>query len=157
MLCKRGLWSHAVSVRLSRSCILSIRINISSRFFPSCSHSLSVPNVMAVFRRGSPWRGRRMQVEWAQCRDCRRIAGYRQWWLVECEKQVRPSIVQFTAQTATHQTQTPLSWFAVQHTVGLQHIRIVEFGSQWIYVYSSILYHFRVIWRWIIPWPWNLG
>jgi len=22
--------------------------------------------------------------------------------------------------------------------------------------YSSILYHFRVIWRWIISWPWNL-
>ena len=23
--------------------------------------------------------------------------------------------------------------------------------------YSSILYHFRVIWRRIIPWPWNLA
>jgi len=23
--------------------------------------------------------------------------------------------------------------------------------------YSSILYRFRVIWRWIISWPWNLG
>jgi len=23
--------------------------------------------------------------------------------------------------------------------------------------YSSVLYHLRVIWRWIIPWPWNLG
>ena len=23
--------------------------------------------------------------------------------------------------------------------------------------YSSILYHFRVIWRWIISWPWNRG
>jgi len=23
--------------------------------------------------------------------------------------------------------------------------------------YGSILYRFRVIWRWIIPWPWNLG
>jgi len=23
--------------------------------------------------------------------------------------------------------------------------------------YSSILYHFRVVWRWIISWPWNLG
>jgi len=23
--------------------------------------------------------------------------------------------------------------------------------------YSSISYHFRVIWRWIILWPWNLG
>ena len=23
--------------------------------------------------------------------------------------------------------------------------------------YSSILYHLRVIWRWIIPWPWNLA
>jgi len=22
--------------------------------------------------------------------------------------------------------------------------------------YSSILYHLRVIWRWIIPWPWHL-
>jgi len=22
---------------------------------------------------------------------------------------------------------------------------------------SSILYHFRVIWRWITPWPWNLA
>jgi len=24
-------------------------------------------------------------------------------------------------------------------------------------MYSSILYHFRVIWRWIISWPWNLA
>jgi len=23
--------------------------------------------------------------------------------------------------------------------------------------YSSIWYHFRVIWRWIISWPWNLA
>jgi len=23
--------------------------------------------------------------------------------------------------------------------------------------HSSILYHFLVIWRWIISWPWNLG
>jgi len=23
--------------------------------------------------------------------------------------------------------------------------------------YSSILYHLRVIWRWIIPWPLNLA
>ena len=23
--------------------------------------------------------------------------------------------------------------------------------------YSSVLYHFRVIWRWIISWPWNLA
>jgi len=23
--------------------------------------------------------------------------------------------------------------------------------------YSSILYHFRVIWRWVISWPWNLA
>ena len=23
--------------------------------------------------------------------------------------------------------------------------------------YSSILYHLRVIWHWIIPWPWNLA
>jgi len=23
--------------------------------------------------------------------------------------------------------------------------------------YSSILYHFRVIWHWIISWPWNRG
>jgi len=23
--------------------------------------------------------------------------------------------------------------------------------------YSSILYRFWVIWRWILPWPWNLG
>jgi len=22
--------------------------------------------------------------------------------------------------------------------------------------YSSILHHLRVIWRWTIPWPWNL-
>jgi len=25
-----------------------------------------------------------------------------------------------------------------------------------LYNYSSILYHFRVIWRWILSRPWNL-
>jgi len=50
---KRGLCRHAVSVCLSRSWIMSKRINISSKFFtiglPHHS-SFSVPNGMAIFR-----------------------------------------------------------------------------------------------------------
>jgi len=26
-----------------------------------------------------------------------------------------------------------------------------------VVTYSSILCHFRVIWRWILSWPWNPG
>jgi len=60
---KPGLRRSAVSVRpsvclsayLSRSCILSKRINISSKSFHH--FRFSVPNVMAIFRRGPPnWR-----------------------------------------------------------------------------------------------------
>jgi len=28
---------------------------------------------------------------------------------------------------------------------------------KYVYMYSSILYRFWVIWRWIISWPWNLA
>jgi len=59
-----------VSVRLSRSWILSKRINISSKNFtvgqPHYSH-FSVPNVMASFRREPlPQRGSRMRVGYAE-------------------------------------------------------------------------------------------
>ena len=34
-------------------------------------------------------------------------------------------------------------------------------GHVWLSIrhcdYTSTLYHLRVIWRWIIPWPWNLA
>ena len=54
MLCKRGLCRHAVSVCLSvcpsRSCILSKRINISSKFFsPSGSQGI------IIFQYQTPW------------------------------------------------------------------------------------------------------
>ena len=68
MLCKRGLYCHTVSaclsVRLSRSYILSKRINISSKF---CTvrqpHHFwfFIPNAVAIFRRELFKRGRRMQ------------------------------------------------------------------------------------------------
>ena len=65
ILCKRGLCRHAVSVSMcvcpSRSCILSKRINASSKLF-SPSRGLfataellvSMPNVMAVLGRRFP-------------------------------------------------------------------------------------------------------
>jgi len=30
-------------------------------------------------------------------------------------------------------------------------------GCPWLVKYSCILYHFRVIWRWIKSWLWNIG
>ena len=58
---KRGLCRRAVSVclsvRPSRTRILSTRISVSSIFSPLDSHTVivfSVPNVMAIFRRGPP-------------------------------------------------------------------------------------------------------
>jgi len=36
----------------------------------------------------------------------------------------------------------------------INHIRLSMVGHC---KYSSILYCFRVIWRWVISWPWNLG
>jgi len=77
---KRGLCRRAVSVRLSRSCILSKRTNTSSIFFsPSGTHTILVflvPNIMAVFRRGLPNGG--VECRWGrQNRDFRRTSGYR--------------------------------------------------------------------------------
>jgi len=54
---KCGQCSHAVSVRPSRSWILSKRINISSKPFTNRQphhSSFSIPNVMAIFRRATP-------------------------------------------------------------------------------------------------------
>jgi len=35
--------------------------------------------------------------------------------------------------------------------------RLYDFLLVCHYNYSSELYHFRVIWHWVLSWPWNLG
>ena len=67
---KRGLSrraTRAVSVRPSRSCILSKRINIFFTIGLPHHSSFSVPNVMAIFRRGPP--------KWGKNRDFPPISG----------------------------------------------------------------------------------
>ena len=73
---KRGYSRHVVSVCLSvclsRSWIMSERINISSNFFHNWvatrwhRSSFSTPNGMAIFRPEPPERGRRMQLGYRQ-------------------------------------------------------------------------------------------
>jgi len=51
--------------------------------------------------------------------------------------------------------------------MGLRSFKVIENGAVrqtmydfllvWYCNYSSILYRLRVIWRWIISWPWNLA
>ena len=77
-----------MSVCLSRSCILSKRINTSS-FLPSGSHIIffSIPNVMAIFRRGPPEEG-------VECRRGRQKLRFSaNIWLHHVLSTVRPSSV----------------------------------------------------------------
>jgi len=85
--CKRNLCRRAVSVRLSvclsRSCIVSKRVNIFSNFFSSSvkTHhsSCSVSNVMALFRDPLTEENRSFRPI-----SCFGIDG---WWSVECCEQ----------------------------------------------------------------------
>ena len=65
--------------------------------------SFSVPNVMAILRRWPPSGGRQKSRFSANITLSDR-------WLLECEQQLRRSIVQFTAQTATHQWILLIRW-----------------------------------------------
>jgi len=103
-LCKRGLWSHAVSVclsvRLSRSWILSIRVIVTSDFLHHRTvkpFSFFTPNVMATFWWGPPNGG-------VQCRWGRHKSGLstNSCRLSIDEQQLWQYTVQFIAQTATH-------------------------------------------------------
>jgi len=113
---KRGLSRRTVSmclsvgpsVYLSRLYILSKRIIVPLNFFHRrvLHHSsFTVPNVMAIFRRGHPNRG----VECRYGRQKSRFSAYI-WlyigsmdrWLLQCEQQLRPSTVQFLSPKTQH-------------------------------------------------------
>ena len=87
MLCKRGLCRHAVSVCPSRSCILSKRVNVSSKFFsPGDSHTILIffhTKHHGLFRRGpSPVTRSSNAGGVGTNRDSQRISGYQidDWW-----------------------------------------------------------------------------
>jgi len=98
-LCRRGV-SVCPSVCSWHSWILSKRINISSNFF---HHRVATPysSFFHTERHSNiPTRTAPNGVV-----ECRILSDWLaiDRWLLKCEKQLWPSIVQFTAHTATHQ------------------------------------------------------
>ena len=91
---KRGLSRRAtrvVSVRPSRSCILSKRINIFFTIGLPHHSSFSVPNVMAIFRRRPP--------DWGKNHDFRPISacfGTDHCWTVACRQHFYDGILFIT-------------------------------------------------------------
>jgi len=118
---KCGLCRHAVSVRMSirpsRSWILSKRVNISSKFFHHqvAKHSsFYIPNSWQYSDRNPlTWASNAGGVGTNRRYNWLSIDRWMTCWT--CEQQVQQSTVQFTTQTATHQ------WCYIYHS--LQHAR----------------------------------
>jgi len=133
---KCGLCRHAVSVRMSirpsRSWILSKRVNISSKFFHHqvAKHSsFYIPNIVAVFwQEPLTWASNAGGVGTNQRYNWLSIDRSMTCWT--CEQQVQQSTVQFTTQTATHQ------WCYIYHS--LQHARPRRREEKRIYLYAAV-------------------
>jgi len=109
---KCGLCRHALSICLSacpsicHAHRLLKWINVTSKFFsPSGSHTILVFPYQTSWQyfNGDPIMEALNAGGVGKNRDSQLISGYRDRRLVECKQQLRWSIVQFTAWTATHQ------------------------------------------------------